>query len=77
MNANSAANVASLLEGTVATDMKVVFAIDDGTDTFLWYFDASAGANNDTTVDADELTLIGVLDGVDSLATNGDSFNIV
>jgi len=75
MNAASAANVSAFLTGTVDSDMTVVFAIDNGTDTYLWLFDGTS--TNAATVDTSELTLVGVISGVNSLSTGGADFSIV
>jgi hypothetical protein len=74
LNATSAQNVtsvAALLTGTVQSQMKVVFAIDDGTDSYLWYFDGSVGAADATAsaaIATTELTLIGVVHNYNDFA---------
>lgn len=50
-----------------------VFAMGDGTDTYLYLF---SNENADSTVDANELHLIGVLDGVDAKDLTADNFNV-
>lgn len=50
---------------TVASNEQFVFAFDDGSDTYLYLFaDADGAGTGSKTVDADELHLIGVLEGV-------------
>ena len=49
---------------TSAGVAKLVFAVDDGTDTYLWYFSSA-----DTLAAAADITLIGVLKGVTDVAT--------
>jgi hypothetical protein len=68
-NAEVAASVAALIDGVVDSDMEVVFAVDDGVNTYLWLFDGdkNAGAADASTVEADELTLIATLYGVDDV----------
>lgn len=55
---------------TVASKEQFVFAFDDGSDTYLYLFADADGANSGSnTVDADELHLIGVLEGVSDAGT--------
>ena len=61
--AGGATSVAALITGTVDTFMKVIFSVDDGTDSYLWFFNGVTGATA-TQVEASELTLIGIVKGV-------------
>ncbi|WP_017430835.1 beta strand repeat-containing protein [Vreelandella jeotgali] len=75
----NATDVAAFLEdGTVASDMAVVFAVDDGTDTYMWHFDGSvdSDATAATEVADNELTLVGTIQGEADLATDASSFDI-
>ncbi|WP_045213878.1 hypothetical protein [Desulfonatronovibrio magnus] len=66
---NNASDIADYLsDAVVVSGMQNLFALTDGTDTYLWFFDGKSGENNDATVDADELTLVGVLNGVSDIA---------
>lgn len=58
---------------TVSGSAAFVFAMGDGTDTYLYLF---SNDNSDSTVDANELHLIGVLDGVDAKNLTSDNFNV-
>jgi hypothetical protein len=69
---DTAAEVAALLTGTqanIADGDKIIIALDDGADMYLWYWQATA--TNATAIDAAELTLVAKLVGVTSLA-DGD-----
>lgn len=65
---------ASLVWAAIGTDVttsvvstaKILFAVDDGTDTFLWYFNSTGG---NTVAAAADITLIGILKGVNDVAT--------
>jgi Ca2+-binding RTX toxin-like protein len=69
--ADTAAEIVTHLTGLTLTSVTsgddVVFAVNDGTDTYLWQFteDGSAG------IQADDLTLVGELAGVTDIV-NGD-----
>jgi len=69
--ADTAAEIVTHLTGVTLTSIAsgddVVFAVNDGTDTYLWQFteDGSAG------IQADDLTLVGELAGVTDIV-NGD-----
>jgi Ca2+-binding RTX toxin-like protein len=70
--ADTAAEVVTHLTGmtfqtAVATNDKLVFALNDGTDTYLWYFQSDATA----ALSAAEFTLAAKLVGVTNL-NNGD-----
>jgi len=72
---DTAAEVATLLStaatamGNIAAGDKIILALDDGTDTYLWYWVDSA--TNTGKVDAAELSLAAKLTGVTDVA-NGD-----
>ncbi len=70
--AQSATNVASLLQywevSTAATSEGVII-VDDGTDSYMWAIVPTSSAS--TVIDAAELTLIGIIHGVNNV-TNGD-----
>ena len=55
--------------GNIVTGDDVLIAMNDGSATYLWAF--TEDATIDTTIEADNLTLVGVLEGVTNLA-NGD-----
>ena len=69
--ADTAAEIVTHLTGVTLTSIAsgddVVFAVNDGTDTYLWQFteDGSAG------IQADDLTLVGEIAGVTDIV-NGD-----
>jgi hypothetical protein len=71
---NATAAWAAIANATTAdasvTVAKVLFAVDDGTDTFLWYFSSA-----NSTAEAADITLVGILKGVNDVAA-GD-FEIV
>jgi len=69
---DTAAEVAALLTGTqaaIANNDKIIIALDDGSDMYFWYWQATA--TNATAIDAAELTLVAKLVGVTALA-DGD-----
>lgn len=64
--ANNATAIAEYLSGaTVNASMSGIFALNDGTDTYLYLFEGSGNTSGTagTHVDADELHLVGVLEG--------------
>lgn len=70
--ANDTGAIANYLSGaTVNQSMSAIFALNDGTDTYLYLFDGTGNitdATASTHVDADELHLIGVIEDQISLA---------
>lgn len=76
--ANDTAAIADYLSGgTVNNSMSAIFALNDGTDTYLYLFDSNGitASSADVKVDADELHLIGVLEG--KTTVTGTEFAIV
>jgi len=70
-NVDTAAGAAAALanvDGQDGSTANLIFALDDGTDSYLWMWDANGGASTDVTVDADELTLIATVSGVTAFA---------
>ena len=66
-----AASVAALIGSrTVSSNQRLLLSLDDGTDSYLWYFDNSRGVSS-ARLEASELTLVGVVRGVTTLS-NGD-----
>lgn len=63
----NATAVANLLAGAVSNNMNVIFSINDGSDSYLWFFQGSNTAA--TVVNAAELTMIGVAKGVTDFGT--------
>ena len=69
---DTAAEIAALLTGVqtnIANGDKIIIALDDGADMYLWYWQATA--TNATAIDEAEVTLVAKLVGVTSIA-NGD-----
>jgi len=65
--AGGATSVAAQLSGyTADPDHKVIIALDDGTDTYLWYYVGSS--TNTATIDAAELSLVGIVKGITALS---------
>lgn len=58
---------------TVTADQSFIFALSDGTDTYLYLFNDNDG---NATVNAEELQLIGVLDNVDVASLAASNFAI-
>jgi len=64
----SATDVAAFVAdfaSTTAANVDVIFVVDDGTDSYIWWYD---GTTDNVTVDADEVTLIATLKGEDQVA---------
>jgi len=61
------AKIAGATNATVqdnsVTTIKLLFIVDDGTDSYLWYFNSS-----DATASSDDLKLIGIVQGVTDFA---------
>lgn len=72
--ANNVDDVVSVLTGAVNSVMSVIFAINDGTDTYLYLYDYNEDSARSATVDANELHLVGVLEEQTSIT--GSHFNI-
>jgi Ca2+-binding RTX toxin-like protein len=71
-----AAALDSLDVGT-ASDAEVIFVLDDGSDSHLWYFDASGGNSTEAvngTVDASELEYVAKVEGSTDL--DDDDFDL-
>jgi len=69
---DSAAEIEALLtasQSNIANGDKIIIALDDGADMYLWYWQATG--TNVTRIDAAEVTLVAILVGVTSLA-DGD-----
>lgn len=73
--ANDTGAIAEHLTGTVNASMTAIFAINDGTDTYLYLFADNGVSGSDARIQADELHLVGVLEGQTTIA--GDDFAIV
>lgn len=58
------------IDGADDTTAQIIFLLDNGTNSYIWLWDADSGAAADTTVNADELTLMGTINGVTALAAN-------
>jgi hypothetical protein len=75
-DATNADDVSDFLSDLIVSDdMVALFALDDGTDTYLWLFDGSGTAGSD--VQADELTLVAQLTGINDLGGSGVVLTIV
>jgi trimeric autotransporter adhesin len=71
-SALNATTVAAFIGGTVNATMKAVFLVDDGTDSYMWYYNYvnNGTATSAASVQAAELTLIGI---IKNSANNGAS----
>lgn len=58
------------IDGADSVDAQIIFLLDDGTNTYIWLWDANSGAAADQTVNADELTLLGTISGVTAVAVS-------
>lgn len=63
-------SIANQLNGvTVNSSQRLIFSLDDGTDSYLFFFDGSVGSNA-TRVEASELTWLGVVKDVNNFAAD-------